>query len=97
MNTRSKLLVIAILNLLAFTFVEARQTVSGSSDSELVGTPTGFDLSKIDEGVTEQFKKAWEYSRCGTAYVEALVFIFRNSSSPGWICRVARRRPVPVL
>jgi hypothetical protein len=79
MNTGSKLLVIAILNLLAFVFVEARQTASASSDSELAGTRTGFDLSKIDEGVTEQFKKAWEYSRCGTAYVEGLVFIFKNS------------------
>jgi len=79
MNTGSKLLVIAILNLLAFAFVEARQTTLASSDSELVATRAGFDLSKIDGGVTEQFKKAWEYSRCGTAYVEGLVFIFKNS------------------
>ena len=79
MNTRSKLLVITILNVLAFDFVEARQTTFSSSDSEPAGTRRAFDLSKIDEGVTEQFKKAWEYSRCGTAYVEALVFIFRNS------------------
>jgi hypothetical protein len=78
MNTGSKLLVIAILNLLAFVHVEARQTTFASSNSELAGTRTGFDLSKIDEGVTEQFKKAWEYSRCGTAYVEGLVFIFKN-------------------
>ena len=79
MNTGAKLVVITILNLLAFAFVEARQTVSAGSDSEPAGTRTSFDLSKIDEGVTEQFKKAWEYSRCGTAYVEGLVFIFKNS------------------
>jgi len=79
MNTGSKLLVITILNVLAFDVVEARQTTFTSSDSELAGTRTAFDLSKIDEGVTEQFKKAWEYSRCGIAYVEGLVFIFKNS------------------
>ena len=79
MSTGSKLLVIVILNLLAFAFVEARQTASASSDGELAETRTGFDLSKIDEGVTEQFKKAWEYSRCGTAYVEGVVFIFKKS------------------
>ena len=79
MNTGSKLLVITILNLLAFAVVEARQTTFASSDGELAGTRPGFDLSKIDEGVTEQFKKAWEYSRCGTAYVEGLVFIYKNS------------------
>jgi hypothetical protein len=79
MNTGSKLLVIAIFNMLTFDFVEARQTTFASSDREVVGTRAVFDLSKIDEAVTEQLKKAWEYSRCGTTYLEGLVFIYRNS------------------
>ena len=79
MNTGSKLLIVLILNLLAFESVEARQTASTSSAGESGGNLTTFDLSKIDEGVTREFKNAWEYSRCGTADVEALVFIFRNS------------------
>ena len=79
MNTKLKLLMIPLLSLLAFTIVEAHQTASASADSEPAGTRSGFDLSKIDEGVAEEFKKAWQYSRCGTAYVEGVVFIFRNS------------------
>jgi hypothetical protein len=79
MNTGSKLLIIALLNLLVFASVEARQTAPAGSDGEPAGVQSSFDMSKIDEGVTEQFKRAWEYSRCGTAYVEGLVFIFRNS------------------
>ncbi len=79
MNTGSTLLIVPILNLLSFACVQAGQTVAASSDTESASIRTTFDLSKIDEGVTEQFKKAWEYSRRGTAYVEGLVFIFRNS------------------
>ena len=79
MNTRSTFLMIPLLNLLAFTFVEAHQTASAIADSDPPETRSAFDLSKIDEGVVTEFEKAWRYAHFGRAYVEALVLIFKNS------------------
>ena len=79
MNTRSRLLIIPMLHLLVFAAAEARQATSASSKGDLAGVRNGFDLFRIDRGVIEQFKNAWEFSRCGTASVEAVVLIFRNA------------------
>ena len=73
------LLLVPLLNLLAFACVDVRQTSSASSDDISSRIRPSFDLSKSDEGVTAQFTKAWMYSRCGTTYLEGLVFIYRNS------------------
>jgi len=75
MNTGSARLMIPVFNLLALVAVGC-PTAHTSSVPEAGITQVSFDFSKIDEGVTKEFMKAWNYSRNGIDNVEAVVLIF---------------------
>ena len=77
MKTRTKFLLVAIFNLLGFSLTSS--ALAAAADGEVAGTQTGFDMSKIDEEVTKEFKRAWQSASCGAANVEALVLIFKNA------------------
>jgi hypothetical protein len=60
-----------------YVFAVTFFTAYASSDGEPAGTRSSFDLSKIDEAITKEFLKAWNYSHNGIDSVEGLVLIFR--------------------
>ena len=77
MNTKFRLLISSIFNVLVFVFAVSLFTAFASSDGEPADTRNSFDLSKIDEAITKEFLKAWNYSHNGIDSVEGLVLIFR--------------------
>ena len=78
MKTVSKLLLIPMSILLVVGLVPARQTETLSPDREPAGRRTTFDLSKIDESITKEFRKAWDKSHQGIDNRESVVLIFQN-------------------
>lgn len=77
MNTGSALLMRLLFNLFALV-VAANTSVGASSGQERPETRDEFDFSKINEGVTKEFLKAWNYSHNGVDNIEAVVLIFRK-------------------
>jgi hypothetical protein len=77
MNTGSARLGIPVLKLLALVVV-ANTAVSTAAVRDPRETQDEFDFSKINEGVTKEFLKAWNYSHNGVDKIEAVVLIYRK-------------------
>jgi hypothetical protein len=77
MNTGFKALIIPVF-FLSIGVVVANTTASTAAVRDPRETQDGFDFSKIDEGVTREFLKAWNYSHNGIDNIEAVVLIYRK-------------------
>jgi hypothetical protein len=78
MTTGPAHLMILIFNLLALVAVRAYPATRTRIVDDPAGTHSGFDLSNINEQVTNEFLKAWNSSRNGIDKVESVVLIFRK-------------------
>jgi len=72
-----KVLLILMFDLLAVGSVAASHIKTQSLDCESTHDRT-FDLSKIDESMTKQFLKAWNYCHNGIDNIEGGLLIFQN-------------------
>jgi hypothetical protein len=75
-----RLLFVSVVFCLLLSFSTAQaQTSPSNGDRPLVGGPSRFALSDIDERMVKEFNGAWQQCVLGTKHFEAVVLVLRES------------------
>lgn len=75
-----RLLLISLVTCVSLSFSDAQaQSPASTSDRPLVGNPSRFLLSDIDEKMVKQFNGAWQQCGLGTKDYEAVVLVLSES------------------